>query len=66
MEGLARLTGRQPALLRSQVRLWNRAATIYDTSKARSELGWQPRSSEQAVRECLAYLAEHLPITAEN
>ena len=57
MEGLARLTGRPPALLRSQVRLWCGASITYDTSKARAELGWQPRTSEQAVRECLAYLA---------
>lgn len=59
MAGLSRLTGRPPALLRSQVRLWNRQATRYDTSKARAELGWQPRSCEQAARECLAYLASH-------
>jgi hypothetical protein len=56
MENLARLTGRPPALLRSQVRLWYRATTSYDASKARAELGWQPRPSEQAVRECLGYL----------
>ena len=58
MEGLARLTGRPPALLRSQVRLWCGASITYDTSKARAEFGWQPRTSEQAVRECLAYLSD--------
>jgi dihydroflavonol-4-reductase len=64
MESLARLTGRPPALLRSQVRLWCGATTTYDTSKARAELGWQPRTSEQAVRECLRNLADHQQVSA--
>ncbi len=29
------------------------------TTKARSELGWQPRPSEQALTECFTYLAAH-------
>jgi dihydroflavonol-4-reductase len=64
MEGLARLTGRPPALLRSQVRLWCGASITYDTRKARAELGWQPRTSEQAVRACLAYLASSQQVSA--
>lgn len=59
MEARARLTGRQPAILRSQIRLWQQKTTSYDTSKARHELGWQPRPSEQALSECLTYLAAH-------
>jgi dihydroflavonol-4-reductase len=65
-EGLARVTGRPPLLLRSQVRLWNHAAVDWDTTKARTELAWQPRSSEQAVRECLADLAEHPQSSAQD
>ncbi len=58
LEGLARVTGREPAILRSQVRLWYRAAQTYDCGKPRRELGWEPRPSEQALRECFAYLTD--------
>lgn len=57
MEAQGRVLGREPAFLRSQVRLWSGAAEAFDAGRARDELGWRPRSSEDAVRRCFADLA---------
>jgi nucleoside-diphosphate-sugar epimerase len=61
MERWARLTGQEPALQRSQVRLFAGTDENLDSGKACRELGWQARSSQQAVRECLAYLKSQAP-----
>jgi dihydroflavonol-4-reductase len=59
MELGGRLTGREPALVRSQVRMFYGTDQELVTEKARRELGYAPRSSEEAVRDCFAYLIEH-------
>jgi dihydroflavonol-4-reductase len=53
-----RFTGRVPALVRSQVQMFYGTEQELVTEKARRELGHAPRSSEEAVRECFAYLIE--------
>jgi dihydroflavonol-4-reductase len=58
MEIGGRLTGREPAFLRSQVKLYYGVEQEFVTDKARRELDWKHRSSEEAVRECFAYLIE--------
>lgn len=56
MELAGQVTGREPLLLRSQINLYYGVEETHDISKAKRELGYSPRSSEQAVREALAYL----------
>lgn len=56
MELGGRLTGNEPMILRSQVRLYYGAEQRFVTDKARRELGYAPCSSEEAVRGCFAYL----------
>jgi dihydroflavonol-4-reductase len=58
MEIGGRLAGREPAFLRSQVQLYYGVEQEFVTDKARRELGYAPRSSEEVVRECFAYLIE--------
>lgn len=58
MELGGRLTGREPAFVRSQVRMFYGAEQELVTEKARRELGYAPRSSAEAVHECFAYLIE--------
>lgn len=52
----ARLTGNPAELLRSQVRLFYNVRQEYDISKAKQDLGFKPRSPEEAIREALAFL----------
>lgn len=56
MELAAKLTGKPPQLLRSQVALFYDNPRIMNISKARSELGYDPRDGETAVRQALTYL----------
>ncbi|RZJ11622.1 MAG: NAD-dependent epimerase/dehydratase family protein [Rubrivivax sp.] len=56
-EGLARLTGRTPELLRSQVRLFHGVRQEYDIRKAARELGYAPRPPGQALAAGFTWLA---------
>ncbi len=58
MEFVSKITGKQPLLLRSQVDLFYDIAPRKNISKARTELGFKPRSPETAIREAFEYLAE--------
>ncbi|VAW32127.1 Dihydroflavonol-4-reductase [hydrothermal vent metagenome] len=58
MELAAKLTGKPPQLLRSQVALFYDNPRIMNISKARTELGYDPRDGETAVRQALTYLRE--------
>ena len=58
MEFASKITGKQPLLLRSQVELFYGVAPRKDISKARTELGFNPREPEIAIRETLDYLEE--------
>lgn len=52
----ARLTGGEPLVSRSQVNLYYGKVQTMNINKARQELGYAPRSPEQALRESFAYL----------
>lgn len=52
----ARLTGGEPQVSRSQVNLYYGKVQTININKARQELGYTPRSPEQALRESFAYL----------
>ena len=56
MEFASKITGKQPLLLRSQVELFYGVAARKDISKARIELGFDPRDPETAIRETFDYL----------
>ncbi|MFG6490401.1 NAD-dependent epimerase/dehydratase family protein [Roseateles sp. BYS78W] len=56
-EAMARLTGRAPELLRSQVRLFHGVRQEYDTAKATRELGYAPRPPAEALAAGFAWLA---------
>jgi dihydroflavonol-4-reductase len=58
MELASKITGKQPMLLRSQVELFYDVAARKDISKARTELEFNPRDPEAAIREALDYLEE--------
>ena len=58
MEFASKITGKQPLLLRSQVELFYGVAARKDISKARIELGFDPRDPETTIRETLDYLAK--------
>jgi dihydroflavonol-4-reductase len=48
-QGVARLTGKAPELLPSQVRLFHGVRQVYDIGKAQRELGYAPRSPAEAL-----------------
>jgi dihydroflavonol-4-reductase len=52
----AHLTGGEPMVSRSQVNLYYGKVQTINIDKARRELGYAPRSPEQALRESFAYL----------
>jgi len=56
MEFAGKITGKQPLLLRSQVELFYGIAARKDISKAHTELGFNPRDPETALREAFDYL----------
>ena len=59
----ARMAGSMP-LKTWKVTLATRIRSPGDTSKAHAELGWQPGTSDQAVRECPRNLADHQQVSA--
>ena len=58
MELAAKLTGKPPQLLRSQVKIFYDNPRIMKIDKARSELGYDPQDGETAVKQALTYLME--------
>lgn len=56
-EAIAKLSGRAPELLRSQVRLFHGVRQEYDISKAARELGYAPRPPAEALAAGFAWLA---------
>lgn len=55
-ERWARWVGKPAQLLLSQVRLFHNVAQEYDITKAKNELGFNPRSPEVALQQAFAYL----------
>ena len=53
-EGWARLTGKDAQLSLASVRMMRSEADV-DSSKAKRELGWQPRPVEESIREAARF-----------
>jgi len=59
-EAAARLTGRKPGLTRTKVRAGRKYYWIYDGSRIKKELGFEPRTSlEEAIRETIDWYKAH-------
>lgn len=56
MERGAKLSGKAPLLSVKDIAMFSGLKQDFDISKARRELGFNPKSSEQAVKEALHYL----------
>ncbi len=56
MEFVSKITGKQPLLLRSQIELFYGVVAPKNISKARTELGFNPRSPEVAIQQTFDYL----------
>jgi len=59
MEFSARMSNKAPVLTRKDIAMFSGLQQNFDISKARRELGFNPKSPRQAVTEALAYLMEH-------
>lgn len=59
MQFAARLQGKAPVISTKDIAMFSGLQQDFNISKARTELGFNPKSSEEAVREALAYLMEH-------
>lgn len=57
MEFSSKITGKAPNMTRSLVKAYYDADQRVDISKARRELGYNPRSHEDALKDALIYLA---------
>lgn len=56
MEKISKITGKPPQLTRQQVEMYWGVRQEVDFSKAKSELGYDPREPEQAILQALHYL----------
>jgi dihydroflavonol-4-reductase len=56
MEFKAKLTGKAPLLTRKDIAMFSGLQQNFDISKARTELGFNPKKTEQAVTDALYYL----------
>ncbi|WP_343679908.1 NAD-dependent epimerase/dehydratase family protein [Chryseobacterium arthrosphaerae] len=56
MEFTARMRGKAPVLTRKDIAMFSGLQQDFDISKARNELGFQPKDPVQAVKEALDYL----------
>ncbi|AYZ13501.1 NAD-dependent epimerase/dehydratase family protein [Chryseobacterium arthrosphaerae] len=56
MEFTARMSGKAPGLTRKDIAMFSGLQQDFDISKARNELGFQPKDPVQAVKEALDYL----------
>ncbi|WP_419870054.1 NAD-dependent epimerase/dehydratase family protein [Chryseobacterium sp. CT-SW4] len=59
MELSAKIKGRAPVLTRKDIAVFSGLQQDFDISKARNELGFNPKSSEYALTEALDYLMKH-------
>ncbi|MGC5745607.1 NAD-dependent epimerase/dehydratase family protein [Chryseobacterium sp. NFX27] len=59
MELTAKLQKRPPVLTRKDIAMFSGLQQNFDITKARKELGFNPKSPEEAVKEALLYLMEH-------
>ena len=66
MEFTARLSGKAPVLTRKDIAMFSGLQQDFDISKARNELGFTPKSPEQAVKEALDYLMKNPGILKQD
>jgi dihydroflavonol-4-reductase len=59
MELSAKMSGKPPMLTRKDIAMFSGLQQNFDITKSRKELGFNPKSPEQAVKEDLAYLIQH-------
>lgn len=59
MEFSAKITGKAPVLTRKDIRMFSGLQQNFDITKARNELGFNPKKPEQIVEESFAYLMQH-------
>jgi dihydroflavonol-4-reductase len=59
MEFSAKIKKKQPVLTRKDIAMFSGLQQNFDISKARKELGFNPKSPQQAVKEALGYLMKH-------
>jgi dihydroflavonol-4-reductase len=59
MELTAKFQKRPPVLTRKDIAMFSGLQQNFDITKAKKELGFNPKSPEQAVKEALLYLMEH-------
>ncbi|NIF04227.1 NAD-dependent epimerase/dehydratase family protein [Chryseobacterium sp. Tr-659] len=59
MEFTARMNGKPPVLTRKDISMFSGLQQDFDISKARNELGFNPKSPEKAVKAALEYLMKH-------
>jgi len=55
-EMISKIIGKEPLMMKNQVELYYKADLRVDISKARNELGYNPRNPEQAIKEAFEYL----------
>jgi dihydroflavonol-4-reductase len=59
MEFSAKMKGIPPVLTRKDIAMFSGLQQNFDITKSRTELGFNPKSPEKAVKEALVYLMEH-------
>ena len=59
MELSAKIKKKPPVLTRKDIAMFSGLQQNFDITKSRKELGFNPKSPEQAVKEALRYLMEH-------
>lgn len=65
MEFSAKLSGKAPVLTRKDIAMFSGLQQNFDISKARNELGFNPKNPEQAVKEALDYLMNNPELLKE-
>lgn len=66
MEFSAKLSRKAPLLTRKDISMFSGLQQNFDISKARNELGFNPKSPEQAVKEALDYLLNNPELLKEG
>lgn len=59
MEAGSKLSGKAPLLTRKDIAMFSGLRQDFDISKARTELGFEPRSTRLALKDAASYLREH-------
>jgi len=62
MEMGSKLTGKAPLISQKDIAMFSGLQQDFDISKARTELGFNPKSSAQAVKEAMHYLKERIDL----